>query len=231
MLPDEPPMEAAEHASTARRNPLLHLPAYSFTDAARLAQASPQNVRRWFRGYHAPSHHMDHVLPSGGRAVLSYLQLVDVTFVASFQRLGVDLDRLRSAHRYLRVTFGVEYPFARWRFATDGVHVLAAHGESIIGADRGGRLALRRVIQERAEQFDYEDGVALRWHPRGRGSVIVVDPRIAFGAPSVAGVPTRVLRDRYLAGEDVGALAEDFDVAPAQLDEALDFEEVARRAA
>jgi uncharacterized protein (DUF433 family) len=83
-------------------------------------------------------------------------------------------------------------------------------------------------MRERFEQFDYEAGLALLWHPRGRDSVVLIDPRVAFGAPIIAGtgVPTRIVKEHYVAGEDVRAIGEDFGVSRRQVEEALHFEGV-----
>jgi uncharacterized protein (DUF433 family) len=204
-------------------NQRLYLPAYRFADAARLARTTPQSVTRWFRGYSVPGHRMEPVLPMA--------QLVEAAFVASFRYLGVDLDRLRRAHRYLRERFDIEHPFAAYRFATDGVHVLTQFGEEMVAVDQGGQLAMAEVIRARAAEFDYEDGLALRWRPRGPDSVVLVDPRIAFGAPSVQGVPTSVLKERSRAGEAVDEIAEDYDLPPSAVLAALDFEGVSSEAA
>jgi uncharacterized protein (DUF433 family) len=221
-------------SSSAMRwpNQRLYLPAYRFADAARLARTTPQSVTRWFRGYSVPGHRMEPVLPmANGGTIISYLQLVEAAFVASFRYLGVDLDRLRRAHRYLRERFDIEHPFAAYRFATDGVHVLTQFGEEMVAVDQGGQLAMAEVIRARAAEFDYEDGLALRWRPRGPDSVVLVDPRIAFGAPSVQGVPTSVLKERSRAGEAVDEIAEDYDLPPSAVLAALDFEGVSSEAA
>jgi uncharacterized protein (DUF433 family) len=218
----------------------LYLPAYRFSEAARLAETTPQTVTRWYYGYAAPGHQMDPVLPSDGSSLLSYLQLVEVAFVATFRKQDVRLDTLRRAHEYSRKTFNSEHPFAELKFTTDGVHVFHTYARwedsalqreepLVITTDAGGQLAWGEAIEERIRQFDYEKDLALRWHPRGRKSVIVVDPQIAFGAPIISGsgVPTWVIKDRYEAGETLREIEGDFDVPLSHLQEALIFEDVA----
>ena len=215
----------------------LYLPAYRFAEAARLAQTTPQTIARWYRGSAAPGHRMRPVLPSDGGRLLSYLQLVEVAFVADFRQLGVTLDRLRRAHEYLRKTFQAEFPFAQFRFKTDGVHVLAefasyrdgALGKRLVVADQAGQLVWPELIADRLQQFDYEDGLAVRWHPRGRETPILIDPRVAFGAPTVAGtgVATWIARERFEAGETPEDIEADFGLTQEQLAAALAFEGVA----
>ena len=208
----------------------LYLPAYRYTEAARFAQTTAQTVGRWYHGYHAPGHQMEPVFPHSDSNLLSYVQLVETAFVATFRRLGVQLDSLRRAHVYLRQRFGVEYPFAELKLETDGMNVLAdVLPESqlwLVVANRGGQLVWTEALRDRFAQFDYEEGIALRWHLRGRDSIILIDPRIAFGAPIIegAGVPTHVVRERYQAGEDVQDIEADFGISRQQVREALDFE-------
>jgi uncharacterized protein (DUF433 family) len=220
----------------------LYLPAYRLAEAARLTGTTGQTISRWYRGYSVPGHRMKPVLPSDGTPLLSYLQLVEVAFVADFRRSGVKLDRLRQAHEYCRKTFSSEYPFAQYRFKTDGVHVLAEFmeheggwrsDEHLITTDAGGQVVWVPAIRERLDQFDYEHNVAFRWHPRGRSSVILIDPRIAFGAPVIGdtGLPTWVVKERYEAGEELQEIEEDFDIARPQVEAALEFEGVALRPA
>jgi uncharacterized protein (DUF433 family) len=50
---------------------------------------------------------------------------------------------------------------------------------------------------------------------------IEIDPRVAFGRPVLIGraVPTGVLADRFKAGDSIEALAGDFEVTPAAIQE------------
>ncbi len=219
----------------------LYLPAYRYAEAARLVQTTPQTISRWYHGYEAPGHRMRPVLPIQQAGLLSYMQVVEVAFVADFRRLGVSLDSLRRAHEYLRKTFQVEYPFAQLDVKTDGVSVLAEYvayegGRTLRGllaADRGGQLVWPEAIQQRFDQFDYEHRLAVRWHPRGRENPILVDPRIAFGAPIIeqAGIATWIIRERYEAGEEIPEIEEDFGVTREQVAAALAFEGIDLQAA
>src|SRR4029453_19047580 len=123
--------------------PVKELGAYRVSEAARYAETSAATVARWFRGYEAPGHRMapgvgrGDGLPPGGGRVLSYLELIEVAFVADFRRLGMALARLRQAHDYLRTTFEVAHPFAEVRFRSDGAHLLAPFGEGLVPGGAG----------------------------------------------------------------------------------------------
>jgi uncharacterized protein (DUF433 family) len=210
----------------------LYLPAYTTAEAARFAEAKSRTVAYWHYGTGTK------IGPAlGGKkryAPLSYLQLVEVAFVASFRQRGVPLQRIRKAREYVRTVFSAEFPFAEYRFKTEGVHVLMEAGSvdpdfrELIAADEAGQMAWERVLLERFEQFDYEEDLAVRWHLRGRDVPILIDPRISFGAPVLegTGIPTWVLKGRFEAGETLEEIEHDFGVAEHDLRHALEFEGV-----
>jgi uncharacterized protein (DUF433 family) len=124
-----------------------------------------------------------------------------------------------------------DHPLARIELKTVWIGLvvdLALQARTLKSAtvQRNGELAWADRICARIEQFDYEDGLALRWHVRGRDRALVVDPRIAFGSPSIvgSGVPTRVIGERFTAGETIPDIAEDFGVTVAQVENALALE-------
>ena len=211
-------------------NTRLHLPSYRIVESARLAQTSPQTLSRWFKGTRP-------VLEGKRKRVaLSYLQLVEAAFVASFRSLGVPLQRVRTARDYLAQMFEADYPFAQLELQTDGLDIFkqvsADREELFIAASRSGQQTWPELISDRIAQFDYVHGLALRWHPRGRNVPIVVDPQIAFGAPTLenAGIATWALAERFKAGEEPEEIQEDFGISGDSLVAALDFEEVLRAA-
>src|SRR5689334_8066968 len=211
--------------------PVEELGGYRTSEAARYAETSAASVARWFRGYAAPGHRMAPVLgrrgdpPPGAGRLLTYLELIEVAFVADFRRLGMPLERLRQAHDYLRTTFTVAHPFAEVRFRSDGAHLLAPFGEGLVAADAGGQLAWASPIARRLEQFDYDGGTVCRWYPRGRGGPIAIDPRVGFGAPVIGqtSLPTRAVRERHRAGESTAAIGADFGLSEEQVEAALRF--------
>ena len=209
----------------------LYLPAYSVAEAARYARTHSQTIAYWLYGdrEHTPVLH-----GKERRKPLSYLQLVEVAFVASFRRAGVPLSVVRRAHDYVAQILETEHPFATVQFKTEGNHILFALQEiepdadlgHLIVADRNGQIAWEAFISDRFMEFDYERGLALRWHLAGRSSPVLIDPRISFGAPTVRGIATWAIRGRREAGEEVAEIAQDFGLDEEEVREALDFEGV-----
>ena len=206
----------------------LYLPAYRVSDVARYAGTHPQVIANWYyRG--------DPVLPSHERRQpLNYLELVEVAFVAFFRRQNVPMRRIRNAREYLAQNFGSENPLAEYEFKTEGYHILMEYNkfdpdpnlEQLIVADRFGQLAWADLFEHKFAEFDYEYELAMRWHPAGRESLVLIDPRIAFGAPMVCGMPTRVLKGRWKAGENLEEITEEFELSEQAVHDGLQFEGV-----
>lgn len=207
----------------------LTLPTYTVAEAGRYAQAKPQTVGYWFRDGETAGP----ALPgrkAGER--LNYSEAVEVAFVAAFRSYGVRLRNLREARAYFQALLQAEYPFATQRFYTEGTRVLRDWGvrqelseftEVVIG-DEHGQLAWAGLLGEKFHTFDYERGLALRWHVAGRSSPVQIDPRISFGAPSVQGIPTWAMRGRMLAGESVAEICDDFGLERREVIAGLEFE-------
>ena len=233
------PIDPAQgQAPTWRRR--LYLPSYGAGEAARLTGVHPNTVRNWFYGSWRADGEAYPVFaqPKQRGANLSWLQLVETAFVASFRARGVPLPALRRSYAYLAKVFNAEYPFAELRLQTDGAHVLKELEQAdelasgLIVTDEAGQTIWHDMIMRRLDEFEYDHNLAVIWRPRGRDVPIVMDPRVAFGAPvaEASRVPTWVFRERFAAGESIGEIADDFGAAEAEIVAALDFEGVAMAA-
>lgn len=143
------------------------------------------------------------------------------------------LSAIRDARNYVSRELGSEYPFAVHQFATDGKRLLwqgdwgdSPDSRRWLSANKMGQAAWDEVIGRTLRSFEYEMDLAIRWHPEGEGSDVFIDPRIAFGAPNVNGVPTAIFKERWRSGEPIEETAEDFNVAVALVRNALRFEAI-----
>jgi len=209
----------------------LYLPAYRVSDAARYAGISPQTVANW----HYRQATLGPALPGREqRRPLSYLQLVEVAIVAVFRKFGVPLNSIRRTREYMAQNFESEYPFAEYKFKTDGYHLLMDllqfeptwDFHKLIVADKGGQLGWERMMEDKLYEFDYEYDLAIRWHVAGRQSPVIIDPRIAFGAPTIEGIPTWALKGRWKAGESIEDIEVDFRLTQEGVKYALEFEDI-----
>ncbi len=207
----------------------LRLPAYSTKQTAQLCEITSQTVSRWFHSYH-PVFGFD---PKERRARLSYLQLIETAVVARFRRFGLSLQKIRVAHEYLQNQFKAEYPFAQLKLKTDGAHIIKdldeteIHQKQLIVADENGQTVWATIIEDRLHQFDYDFNLAIRWHPIGRDSRVIIDPQLSFGASTVAdkGIATWAIMERVRIGETSEEIADDFDLEVEDVEAVMRFED------
>lgn len=196
----------------------LEVPNYEVRDAARYASVHAATVSRWQA--------TTAIGPREARTKLSYLQLVELAVAAAAREEGMKLADIRAARAYFAGAFKTDHPFATIELMSDGVDMAAKAGADLLIGNKNGQLAWKSIIGERFRQFDYESGFASRWFPAGRESPVTIDPRVRFGAPHVAGVPTWLLKDRWLTGEPIDEIADDLSVAIDGVEAALRFEGV-----
>lgn len=207
----------------------LRVPNYGVREAAGYAHVSGQTIRNWEKLTNRPSALSKR---DAGRR-LSYLQLVEVAIVAAATKAGVKLATIRATREYMSRQFEADFPFAEYRFKTDGkslfidyIDVIGRDGDGkLLEASGKGQLAWSNIIG-RLQEFDYEDDLATRWHVAGKRSAVIIDPRVQFGRPSVRGVPTWIIAARSEAGEDIAYIARDFGVPKSAIADALAFEGV-----
>lgn len=210
----------------------MQAPVYRISEAARFTEAKPQTVYYWHKGTGAgPAIRRS---PENGGKSLSYMELVEVAFVAAMRSRGVSLQAIRRAREYVRRKIDSPYPFATYRFKTDGKHILLdlkdfkpdADEHDVIVLDRDGQLAWGNILASAFARFDYEKEIARRWHPLGHELPVIIDPAVAFGEPNVNGVATWVIKNRVIAGEKIDEIQRDFEVTETHIRAALEFEKV-----
>lgn len=81
------------------------------------------------------------------------------------------------------------------------------------------------MLQGRFHQFDYSgNGLVVRFYPKENDRRVVIDPTTSFGAPSVSGTPTWVIKKRWAPGENVEDISDDFGLKSDDVVSALTFE-------
>ena len=207
----------------------LFLPAYRVSDAARFSGARAGTISSWHHrvGPRGP------VLPTRRKGQhLSYYELIEVAFVATLRGAGVPMQRIRRARQYAAQALNCEYPFAQFEWYGQGQHLMFnlreidkdASLDKLVVADKYGQVTWKKVMVDRFEEFEYENQIALKWFVGGRDSSVVIDPRVSFGAPTVKGIPTWVLKGRWVAGETLNEIVEDFSLDEEVVVKGLQFE-------
>jgi uncharacterized protein (DUF433 family) len=210
--------------------------------AARILGAHQAKVRSWIQGYsNSGATSIIHPqLPrfAEHKLALGFLDLIDSKFVHHFTTLGYSPQTIRKVADRLRERHKVDHPFAmQKRFRADGRFIF----EEIVEDDKEKQLLnlmndnfeLTGVVEQ--SLFDdilYIEDMAHQWTPIHKYQNVIINPHHAFGRPVVDEyfVPTDVLARAYLNEGGLDEAAEEFELPPELVREAVAFEhELAER--
>ena len=227
---------------------------YRQADAARLLGIQPSRLRRWVQGYtYRPrpasreERYQDPVVYSdvpriGGEIALSFLELMELRVVVALLEFpGISLQKIRRAGDQASELLNTRHPFASRRIFTDGREILASL-EAGTGADsdlveltlrRNNQIASGDILRPVLDEIDYSEDTALAelWWPWTKSVPIVLNPRIMFGAPTIA--PTRITTSMLARLAKHGPeheLAVAYDVPDEAVARAVEFEEALQAA-
>ena len=222
----------------------LDAPTYTQADASRLTNVSRGRVRRWLKGYwysyeitggdetrEVFQNAVVHRSGTKDTTYASFLDLIDLLFVKKFLDYGFSLQYLRKAFDEARKLLETSH-FANNKFFTSGSNIylqLPRNSENILALMSGGQWAIAPIIVKLSHKIDFHDvtGLATRWYPLGRDGLIVVDPQISFGRPTIMGrgIATNNIYDLYLGeNERVDPVSKWLDVPRKEVQAAVDFE-------
>jgi len=222
---------------------LISVGLYTFQEASKLTNASPQELRRWLNGYsqkvrgsnkraNTPPLWRTELADSEVEGI-SFHDLLEVRFVQAFRKYGVSLQTIRVASEQAREMFDHPYPFTCKRFQTDGRTIFAAAmkqtGEEQLLDLAKRQFAFTKIIEPslyRGIEFG-SDELASHWYPLPRSKAVVLDPAIAFGKPIVTSgsVRTSILYDAFKAEENKQYVAKLYEVPVSAVNAAIRFEE------
>jgi len=218
---------------------VLDQPMYTAAEASRLVGISAVRVRRWLQGYSyeygSQRRKQRPVIQRNGTEGTSYasfLDLIDLLFVKQFLAYpGLSLQKLRKALDEASTILDTKH-FARQSFFTNGDKIylkVKKEGDAILELLSGGQWVIKQVIIELAHQidFDHPSGLARRWHPLGPDDLIVLDPFVSFGRPTIVGkgVATLNIYDLFVAeGKDTNQVCRWLDLDQQEVEAAVRFE-------
>lgn len=214
---------------------------YTEAAAARLLRVAPATLHYWLEGRTRGAKTYKPVIrvDATGSNRVTWAEFVESGLLRQYRRAhNVPMVELRAFIASLRDRLGVPYPLAHARpFVSGNKLVLEAQSQARLGAEFalvaevGGQYILTPPAQEFYERVTWEGDIAARWRPAADpNSPVIMDPNVRFGAPSVGGISTSILREQDLAGEDETGLAQTFGLTLAQVRWALAYEMAAEAA-
>lgn len=136
---------------------------------------------------------------------------------------------IREARKELANRFNTQYPFALGGLLCSGRKLLKELGNGVLlELGSKGQTAFENIIEPFCARLDFDEATSLarRFHPLGKNSPIVVDPRHAFGKPVVDGtnVTTEAIMSLVRGGESFIDIADAFEISLEDVKAARAFE-------
>jgi len=195
------------------------VPAYTVGEAAHYLGISKSTLRSWFAGqrytYQGERKMFERVIkpadphpPLG----LSFSNLVEAYVLTAIRRKHeIGLPTIRKGLAWLVDKLGAKRPLLEERFATKGAQLFVERLGQIINLSKDGQLEMADLILTYLERVDRDPkGLPIKLYPfmrsqplREQPRTVVIDPRVSFGRPVVAGtaIPTAVLAEQFKAGD------------------------------
>jgi uncharacterized protein (DUF433 family) len=218
------------------------IPAYRVTDAASYLGIPVSTLRAWSggmhyglrdgrKGYFKPVFSVpDPDCPS----LLSYFNLVEAFVLSSLRKKHlIKLFKIRTAIDSLRERFDSTHPLAEHEFQTNGVDLFVEEYGQLINLGRGGQVAMREILEAYLTRVEYDPSRrAAKLYPfirlagTDQPKNVVINPYVSFGKPVIVGtgLPTRVVAERFKAGDSIPDIAADYGRKEEEIDDAIRYE-------
>lgn len=224
---------------------------FTIGEVADLTRIPVARARRWMRGYSFQTTkglvHKDPLWPpelpqpEEGAHILSFNELIEIRTIDIFCQAGVILQKVRVAIEELSKSEGIKFPFSKKQIITDGSELyskLRVHGkEQTDGNGRpllvelGGKqqtVSYDAILTSIVKDLGFEDELVSSFYPdKDQFSSVVVDPRYAFGHPTIQGtrLEVEVVALAYKSNPSIDYVAEWFDVEKDSVTDAVSFHE------
>jgi uncharacterized protein (DUF433 family)/DNA-binding transcriptional MerR regulator len=213
---------------------------YSLPEVHKITGISLNKIIRWTNGYTYENNDRKYVnLPVYKKEfdfvrtknVLSFLDLIELLFINSFEKYGFSLQNIRKAAEIASKKLNTVHPFAKKCFFTDGKTIL------IRIAEEDGNFELLDLLKKQYQmeplvssilteslEFDQYD-LAEKWWPAGRQSKIVIDPKRNFGKPIIDDKNIRIdtIFDIYNRNGNIKEIMEWYELDEQTINEAVQF--------
>jgi uncharacterized protein (DUF433 family) len=210
---------------------------YSISDAARYLRIPAGTIRSWTIGRHYPTlggcNFLKPLIPIKDikPRLLSFTNLIEIHVLRAIRKHHkIDLPTVRTALDFIAEQFPVPHPLVNERFHTNGVDLFIEKYGSLIRASERGQMELKDTLNAHLQRIELDDtGLAIKLYPFTRSHeednprIVAIDPRIAFGRLVIAGtgISTRVVAERYQAGESIDDLVYDYECDRLKIEEAI----------
>ncbi len=211
------------------------IPFYSQRDIAAAVKIPYSTLRRWLLPLSGTSHGEGYdapliIGPQGAYGRLSFTNLAEAYMIAELRRkTNVGLREIRKAVWFLRHKFGISRPlFDNRLWAGSGIYM--DHEKGLIDLSRTGQFVFEEVVRAYLSRVEIDPSGMPRqlypWVMNTEKKNVLIDPRIRFGQPVIAGtgIMTLTIHERFEAGETLDAIARSYEIDDTLVKDALAYE-------
>jgi uncharacterized protein (DUF433 family) len=170
--------------------------------------------------------------PHRREARVPFIGFAEAYVLSAFRKAHVPMQRIRPAVEALAAEIGIEHALASERLYTDGAEVLYDFAANRDDEDlleltvvRTGQTQFSELVKDYLKRITYgNDGWASQLRlPTYQRAEVVVNPRRGFGLPLVVHGGARVedLVDRFVAGDSLSDIADDFGVPEPEVEDVI----------
>ncbi|ODS99104.1 MAG: hypothetical protein ABS56_02675 [Lautropia sp. SCN 69-89] len=212
-------------------------PAYGLTEAARYLRLPAATLRTWLvgraypRGGEQATFHPLITPANRQPLLLSFYNLIEAHVLRALRtEHGVALNELRKAISYAEKRLNLHRLLLSSELRAHAGEIFLDRYVELINLSASGQLAMRKMFEDHLRRVEWDEWkFPIRLYPyvdathRDLKRPIAIDPHIAFGRPIVqrAGVSTAAITERIDAGETIEDLANDYDLSPDEIEQAV----------
>jgi uncharacterized protein (DUF433 family) len=233
----------AARRSTATAPDIRSQPSYPIAEAARYLRLPAATLRSWALGRDygtaRGTKRFSAIITPAARnpAALSFWNLIEAHVLRALRTdHGVPVKEVRAALAFAEAELGVDRLLLRKELSTSGRKLFLDRYGQLIELSASGQIAMRQLLDEHLRRVEWDQNqFPIRLYPFvspdlvNTNRPIAIDPAVAFGRPVVVsrGVTTAVIAERIDAGETVEAVAQDYELSPSEVEQAIVYERAA----
>jgi uncharacterized protein (DUF433 family) len=218
-------------------------PAYTVAEASRYLKVASTTLRSWVVGRPYPKAEgvgkFEPLIqpPRTQPVLLSFWNLIEVHVLRALRTdHAVSIQAVREALSFAEERLRIERLLLGRQFCADGGQLFLKRYGELIHLRPSGHLVLQHLFEQHLERVEWDENqFPIRLFPFMRADpvsaewLIAIDANVAFGRPVVAraGISTAAILDRIDVGEQVTVMAEDYDLSPDEITQAVLYERAA----
>ncbi len=235
--------DARISVEAAATKDLRNQPAYSLTEAARYLRLPPATLRTWTVGRGYPTRQGESrfgplIHPARRQPILlSFSNLIEAHVLRALRtEHGVSIRAVRQAVAFAERQLKIDRLLLRPELRSEAGRLFLDRYGELINLSASGQLAMRHVLDSHLARVVWDDTrFPVRLHPfvatepLAHGTLVAIDPRIAFGRPMLVahGISTAAIVARIDAGEPPADVARDYAMTPEDVEQAVLYERAA----